>query len=84
MTHYRFYEIDARDHVSAGHSAECPSDEAAMGAARRLARQRHVAVIEVWQSARRIGRVRAAQAMMIWRELRRRWVKSSLRRRQLT
>ena len=59
MTHSRFYEIDAHDHVSAGYSAEYPSDQAAMSAARTLARQRRATMIEVWQSAQRIGQVRA-------------------------
>ncbi len=83
MTHYRFYEIDVADHVSAGYSVDCPSDEAAMSAARRLAQHRSAAVmmIEVWRSAQQIGRVRAVQAMMIWREMRRQWLKSGKHRR---
>jgi hypothetical protein len=36
MGHYRFYELDPADHITAGYSVECGSDAAAMRAARAL------------------------------------------------
>jgi len=58
--HYRFYEVDADDHVVAGYSVECRSDAAAMQAAHRLLQQRS-ADVEVWQATRPVGRLSAAE-----------------------
>ena len=58
--HYRFYEVDADDHFLIGYSAECPSDAAAMQAARRLMEQR-IAVVEVWQAEQPVGRLSAVE-----------------------
>ena len=48
MGHYRFYELDPADHITAGYSVECGSDAAAMRAARTLL-ERSVRV-EIWKS----------------------------------
>ena len=48
MGHYRFYELDPGDHITAGYSVECGSDAAAMRAARTLL-ERSVGV-EIWKS----------------------------------
>ena len=48
MGHYRFYELDPFDHITAGYSVECGSDAAAMRAARTLL-ERSTGV-EVWKS----------------------------------
>ena len=61
--HYRFYEIDPSNHVMAGYSVGCPSDAAAIEAARRLGQQR-AAVVEVWEATRLAGRLSAAAAML--------------------
>ena len=66
MIDYRFYEIDAGNRVLTGYSAECPSDAAAMEAARRLGQQR-AAVVEVWQAKRLVGCLSAAEPMNLWR-----------------
>ena len=36
MGHYRIYQLDPSDHITAGFSVECGSDAAAMRAARTL------------------------------------------------
>ena len=48
MGHYRFYELDPSDHITAGFSVECGSDAAAMRAARTLLERS--AGVEVWKS----------------------------------
>ena len=58
MAEYRLYQLDAADHIVAGHSVLCISDRAALAAARRLAEHASAAV-EVWQSTRCLGSVTA-------------------------
>ena len=65
MIDYRFYEIDAGNRVLTGYSAECPSDAAAMEAARGIGQQR-AGVVEVWQAERLAGGLSAAEAMNLW------------------
>jgi hypothetical protein len=53
MRHYRFYELDPADHITAGYSVDCPSDADAMRAAGRLLQR--VPVVEVWEDTRCIA-----------------------------
>jgi hypothetical protein len=48
MGHYRFYELNPSDHITAGYSVECGSDAEAMRAARTLLER--AAGVEVWTS----------------------------------
>jgi len=48
MDHYRFYQLDTSDHITAGYSVECGSDAAALRAARTLLER--AAGVEVWKS----------------------------------
>jgi hypothetical protein len=59
MAHYRLYQLDHSDHITAGYSAECGSDTDALRAAGRLLAQHPATAVEVWQGAGRIGRLRA-------------------------
>ena len=59
MTHYRIYQLDRSDHITAGHSIECGSDTDALRTAGRLLAQHRATAVEVWQGAGRIGRLRA-------------------------
>ena len=53
MGHYRIYQLDPSDHITAGFSVECGSDTAAMRAARTLLERS--AGVEVWKSANRLA-----------------------------
>ena len=53
MGHYRFYELSPSDHITAGHSIECGSDDEAMRAARTLLER--AAGVEVWTSNNCVG-----------------------------
>ena len=49
MGHYRIYQLDPSDHITAGFSVECGSDTAAMRAARTLLELEQSAGVEVWK-----------------------------------
>ena len=53
MGHYRIYQLDPSDHITAGFSVECGSDAAALRAARILLERS--AGVEVWKSANRLA-----------------------------
>jgi hypothetical protein len=48
MAHYRFYELNPSDHITAGYSVECGSDAEAMRAARTNLER--AAGVEAWQT----------------------------------
>jgi len=52
MGHYRIYQLDPSDHITAGFSVECESDAAAMRAARTLLERSDG--VEVWRGDRRV------------------------------
>lgn len=54
MPDYRLYFMSADDHVVRAQDLDCPNDEAARAAARRLD---HATVIEIWSGKRLVGRV---------------------------
>ena len=74
MGHYRFYELDPFDHITAGYSVECRSDAAAMRAARTLL-ERSIGV-EVWKSNRCMAHL-SAEARQLGGQLREDWMASS-------
>jgi hypothetical protein len=51
MDHYRIYQVDHTDHITAGHSVECGSDADALRTAGRLLAQHPATAVEVWQGA---------------------------------
>jgi hypothetical protein len=60
MGHYRIYQLDPSDHVTAGFSVECGSDAAALRAARALLELEQSAGVEVWKSANRLAHLSTA------------------------
>ena len=74
MGHYRFYELDPFDHITAGYSVECGSDAAAMRAARTLL-ERSTGV-EVWKSNHCMAHL-SAEARQLGGQLREDWMASS-------
>jgi hypothetical protein len=73
MGHYRFYELDPSEHITAGYSVECGSDAAAMRAARTLLER--AAAVEVWKSNNRVAHL-SAEARHLWGQLREDWMTS--------
>jgi hypothetical protein len=71
---YRFYELDPANHIVAGHSVECGSDDAALRAARTLLQRS--AGVEVWRSNQRLARL-SSGAKRLWRQIRRDWMSRS-------
>jgi hypothetical protein len=67
MDHYRFYKLDPSDHIMAGYSVECGSDDEAMRAARTLL-ERAVGV-EVWKNSNCVAHLNA-DARHLWHQLR--------------
>ena len=67
MGHYRIYELDPSDHITAGYSVECGSDAAAMRAARTLLERS--AGVEVWKSKHCIAHL-SPEARLLWDQLR--------------
>ena len=63
MDHYRFYQLDASDHITAGYSVECVSDAAALRAARTLLER--AAGVEVWKSNHCVAHL-SAEARHLW------------------
>jgi hypothetical protein len=72
MGHYRFYELDPSDHITAGFSVECGSDAAAMRAARTLLERS--AGVEVWKSSHCIAHL--SPEAQLWHQLRQEWMAS--------
>ena len=72
MGHYRFYELDPSDHITAGFSVECGSDAAAMRAARTLLERS--AGVEVWKSNHCIAHL--SPEAQLWHQLRQEWMAS--------
>ena len=66
MTHYRIYQLDRSNHITAGYSVECEADADAW----QTAGANPATAVEVWQGAGRIGRLRAGGP---WARLRSRW-----------
>ena len=71
MGHYRFYELNPSDHITAGYSVECGSDAEAMRAARTLLER--AAGVEVWTSNNCVGHL-SADARHLWGQLREDWM----------
>ncbi len=71
MGHYRIYQLDPSDHITAGFSVECGSDAAAMRAARTLL-ERSVGV-EVSKSANRLAHL-SPEARLLWDQRRDEWL----------
>jgi hypothetical protein len=71
MSHYRIYQLDPSDHITAGYSVECGADTEALRAAARLLQLSPAAAVEVWQGKGRISRLLAGGP---WVRLRRRWM----------
>ena len=63
MGHYRIYQLDPSDHITAGFSLECGSDAAAMRAARTLLERS--AGVEVWKSANCLAHL-SPDARLLW------------------
>ena len=75
MGHYRFYELDPSDHISAGYSVECDSDTVALRAARTLSERSAAAGVEVWKSDHCLARLRV-ETRQLWPQLRDDWMAS--------
>ena len=73
MGHYRVYQLDPSDHVAAGFSIECPSDNAAISAGRNLLARS--AGVEVWQGNRCVVHLEPTSPRL-WDELRDEWMAS--------
>jgi hypothetical protein len=54
MGHYRIYQLDPSNHVTAGFSVECGSDATALRAGRALLELEQPAGVEVWKNANRL------------------------------
>jgi len=70
MAHYRIYQLDHTDHITAGYSVECGADTDALRTAGWLLERQPATAVEVWRGAGRIGRLRAGGP---WVRLRNRW-----------
>ena len=73
MGHYRIYQLDPSDHITAGFSVECGSDAAAMRAARTLLERS--AGVEVWKSANCLAHL-SSEARLLWDQVRKEWMAS--------
>ena len=73
MGHYRFYELDPSDHITAGYSVECELDAAAMRAARTLSERS--AGVEVWKSNHCMAHL-SVESRQLWEQLREDWMAS--------
>jgi hypothetical protein len=56
MIPYRIYILDDTDHIADVVETDCPNDQEALAAARRMSEP--CALVEVWQFARCLGKVR--------------------------
>jgi hypothetical protein len=73
MTHYRFYQLDPADHIEAGYSVECASDDAALRAARSLLERS--AGVELWTGNHCLAHL-SMEAKKLWPQLRHDWAGS--------
>ena len=73
MDHYRVYQLDPSDHITAGFSVECGSDVAALRAARTLLERS--AGVEVWRSTHCIAHL-SPDARLLWDQMREEWTVS--------
>jgi hypothetical protein len=71
MGHYRFYELNPSDHITAGYSVECGSDAEAMRAARTLLER--AAGVEVWTRNHCVAHL-GPDARHLWGQLREDWL----------
>ena len=71
MGHYRFYELSPSDHITAGHSIECGSDDEAMRAARTLLER--AAGSRSGRATTASGHL-SADARHLWGQLREDWM----------
>jgi len=76
MGHYRIYQLDPSDHITAGFSVECGSDAAAMRAARTLLERSDG--VEVWKGDHRVAHLNP-EARQLWGGLRDGWMASLAR-----
>ena len=74
MGHYRIYQLDPSDHITAGFSVECGSDAAAVQAARTLLERSDG--VEVWKGHHCVAHL-SLEARQLWGELRDGWMASS-------
>jgi hypothetical protein len=73
MDHYRVYQLDPSDHITAGFSVECESDAAALRAARTLLERS--AGVEVWKSTNCIAHL-SPDARLLWDQMPEEWMVS--------
>jgi hypothetical protein len=73
MGHYRIYQIDPSDHITAGFSVECGSDAAAMRAARTLLERSDG--VEVWKGDHCVAHL-SPETQQLWGRLRDGWMAS--------
>lgn len=71
MDHYRIYQLDPSDHITAGFSIECESDDAATRAARTLLERS--AGVEVWKNTNCIAHL-SPEARQLWNQARKEWM----------
>ena len=73
MGHYRIYQLDPSDHITAGFSVECESDAAAMRAARTLLERSDG--VEAWKGDHCVIHL-SPEARHLWDRLREGWMAS--------
>jgi len=73
MGHYRIYQLDPSDHITAGFSVECESDAAATRAARTLLERSDG--VEVWKGDHCVTHL-SPEARHLWGRLREGWMAS--------
>jgi hypothetical protein len=71
MGHYRIYQLDPSDHITAGFSVECGSDAAALRTAQTLL-ERSTGV-EVWKSDKRLAHL-SPESRLLWDQRRKGWL----------
>jgi hypothetical protein len=73
MGHYRIYQLDPSDHITAGFSVECESDAEAMRAARTLLERSDG--VEVWKGDHCVTHL-SPEARLLWDQQRKEWMAS--------
>jgi hypothetical protein len=76
MAHYRIYQLDPSDHITAVFAVECGSDAAALRGGRPLLELEQPAGVEVWQNANRLVRLNQ-DARQLWDQRREDWLASA-------
>jgi hypothetical protein len=71
MGHYRIYQLDPSDHITAGFSVDYGSDAAALRTARTLL-ERSTGV-EVWKSDKRLAHL-SPESRRLWDQWRKGWL----------